>query len=78
MSGPTGQLTRLLDKPERKLLLKMASLEDALQEESCLNSFISGYRLAHDTQQALPADQPPYHFETEDKQRACQLARRER
>ena len=40
------QLTRLLDEPERKLLLKMADLEDALREEACLNSFISGYRLA--------------------------------
>lgn len=37
------QLSRLLDEPERKLLLKMADLEDALREEACLNSFISGY-----------------------------------
>ena len=29
------QLTRLLDKPEQKLLLKMADLEDALREEAC-------------------------------------------
>ena len=36
----------MLDEPERKLLLKMADLEDALREEACLNSFISGYRLA--------------------------------
>ena len=39
------QLTRLLDEPERKLLLKMADLEDALREEACLNNFISGHRL---------------------------------
>ena len=72
------QLTRLLDEPERKLLLKMADLEDALREESCLNSFISGYRLAQGIQQELLADQPPYSFENEDEQRACELARRER
>lgn len=50
------QLTRLLDEPERKLLLKMADLEDALREEACLNSFISGYRLAQGIQQELLAD----------------------
>lgn len=72
------QLTRLLDKPERKLLLKMADLEDALREEACLNSFISGYRLAQGIQQELLADQPPYNFENEDEQRACELARKER
>ena len=72
------QLTRLLDEPERKLLLKMADLEDALREEAGLNSFISGYRLAQGIQQELLADQPPYNFENEDEQRACELARRER
>ena len=72
------QLTRLLDEPERKLLLKMADLEDALREEACLNSFISGYRLAQGIQQELLADHPPYNFENEDEQRACELARRER
>ena len=72
------QLTRLLDEPERKLLLKMADLEDALREEACLNSFISGYRLAQGIQQELLADQPPYNFENEDEQRACELAGKER
>ena len=71
-------LTRLLNKPEQKLLLKTADLENALREEACLNSFISGYRLAQGIQQELLADQPPCHFETEDKHRACDLARRER
>ena len=72
------QITRLLDEPERKLLLKMADLEDALREEACLNSFISGYRLAQGIQQELLADQPPYNFENEDEQRACELAGKER
>ena len=72
------QLSRLLNEPERKLLLKMADLEDALREEACLNNFISGYRLAQGIQQELLADQPPYNFENEDEQRACELAGKER
>lgn len=72
------RLTRLLNEPERKLLLKMADLEDALREEACLNSFIFGYRLALGIQQELLAEQPPYHFENEDEQRTCELAGRAR
>ena len=72
------QLTRLLDEPERKLLLKMADLEDALREEACLNSFISGYRLAQGIQQELLADPPPYNIATADAQRAWELAGKER
>ena len=72
------QLSRLLDEPEWKLLLKMADLEDDLREEACLNSFTSGYRLAQGIQQELLADKPPYDFENEDEQRACELAGRER
>ena len=71
-------LTRLLNKPEQKLLLKTADLENALREEACLNSFISGYRLAQGIQQELLADHPPYNFENEDEQRACELAGKER
>ena len=56
----------------------MADLEDALRAEACLNSFICGYRLAQGIQQELPADQPPYNFENEDEQWACELAGRER
>ena len=48
-------LNRMVE-PERILLLKMADLEDALREEACLNSFISGYRLAQGIQQELLAD----------------------
>ena len=58
-----NQLTRLLDKPERKLLLRIADMEDELRDEACLNSFISGFRLAQGIQQELLADQPPYSFE---------------
>ena len=41
------QLTARLKKPERKLLLHLVDLEAALRDQSCLDSFMSGYRLAH-------------------------------
>lgn len=50
-------------------------LEAALREQMCLNSFISGYRLAQGIQQELLADQPPYNFEDEDERRACEITR---
>ena len=55
-----SQLARLLDKPGRKLLLRIADMEDELRDEACLNSFMSGFRLAQGIQQELLADQPPY------------------
>ena len=67
-----NQLTRLLDKPERKLLLRIADMEDELRDEACLNSFISGFRLAQGIQQELLADQPTYSFEAEDERHACE------
>ena len=67
-----NQLTRLLDKPGRKLLLRIADMEDELREETCLNSFMSGYRLAQGIQQELLADQPPDSFEAEDERQACE------
>lgn len=64
------QLSNQLDKPRRKLLLKLIDLEDALLDQACLSSFVSGYRLAQGIQQELLADQPPYDFAAEDEQRA--------
>jgi len=66
-----------LKKPEKKLLLQIADLEDALRDEACLTSFMSGYRLAHGIHQELLADQPPYNFEDEDERLACERLRRE-
>ena len=67
-----SQLARLLGKSEKKLLLRIADMEDELREEACLNSFMSGYRLAQGIQQELLADQPPYSFEAEDERQACE------
>ena len=72
------QLASQLKKPEKKLLLQIADLEDALRDEVCLNSFMSGYRLAHGIHQELLADQPPYDFEDEDERLACEKIRNEK
>ena len=62
-----SQLARLLGKSEKKLLLRIADMEDELRDEACLNSFISGFRLAQGIQRELLADQAPYSFEAEDE-----------
>ena len=67
-----SQLARLLGKSEKKLLLRIADMEDELRDEACLNSFISGFRLAQGIQQELLAYQPPYSFEAEDERQACE------
>lgn len=72
------QLASQLKKPEKNLLLQIADLEDALRDEACLHSFMSGYRLAHGIHQELLAGQPPYNFEAEDERLACEKIRREK
>ena len=71
------QLANRLKKPEKKMLLRLVALEAALRDQACLNSFISGYRLAQGIQQELLAGQPPYNFEDEDERQACEIARGE-
>ena len=71
------QLANRLKKPERKMLLRLVDLEAALRDQACLNSFMSGYRLAQGIQQELLADQPPYNLEDEDERQACEIARGE-
>ena len=45
-----SQLARLLGKSEKKLLLRIADMEDEPRDEAFLNSFISGFRLAQGIQ----------------------------
>ena len=71
------QLANRLKRPERKMLLRLVDLEAALRGQACLNSFMSGYRLAQGIQQELLADLPPYNFEDEDERQACEIARGE-
>ena len=71
------KLAAKLDRTERKMLLRLTDMEDALRDEACLNSFFSSSRLAQGIQQEL-AEIPPYNFEDEDEQWACRLAESER
>ena len=72
------QLAGQLGKQQRKLLLRLVDMEGTLRDQACLNSFISGYRLAHGIHQELLTDQPPYNFENENEQQACEKFSRER
>ena len=72
------QLAKQLGKQQRRLLLHLVDLEAALRDQSCLDSFMSGYRLAHGIHQELLADQPPYNFEDEDERLACERIQTEK
>ena len=72
------QLTKQLGKHQRRLLLRLVDLEATLRDQSCLDSFMSGYRLAHGIHQELLADQPPYNFEDEDERLACERIQAEK
>ena len=72
------QLAKQLGKQQRRLLLRLVDLEAALRDQSCLDSFMSGYRLAHGIHQELLADQPPYNFEDEDERLACERIQAEK
>ena len=72
------QLAKQLGKQQRKMLLRLVDLEAALRDQSCLDSFISGYRVAHGIYQELLADQPPYNFENEDERLACERIQAEK
>ena len=72
------QLAKQLGKQQRRLLLHLVDLEAALRDQSCLDSFMSGYRVAHGIHQELLADQPPYNFEDEDERLAIEKIRAEK
>ena len=72
------KLAEKLGKTERKMLLRLVDLEAALRDEACLDSFMSGYRLAHGIHQELLADQPPYNFEDEDERNAIEKIKAEK
>ena len=69
------QLAEKLEKPERKLLLHLSDMEDALRDLTNLESFMSVFRVATGIHQELG---PPYSFADEDERRACELHAKER
>ena len=71
------QLSSQLTKPQRKLLLRLVDLEDALRDQCCLDSFFAGFRLASGIHRELE-EIPPYNFEDEDERLAIEKIRAEK
>lgn len=65
----TEELRKHLDKPERKILLRLLDAEDRLRDKAALNSFFSGYRLASGIYKEL-SSRPPHNFNAEEERRA--------
>ncbi len=69
-------LTRLrgqLDKSQRILLLHLLDLEDGLRDQTSLDSFLSGIRLARGIEQEL-SEIPTYSFDDENEEQARRKA----
>ena len=68
-------LYQVLDRRGQAQLLKLADLENELQEEISLESFLSGFKLALGIAVELA---PSYSFDAEEEQRACEAFRNRR
>ena len=66
------ELSARLSKEDRRLLLKLVDLEDALRCEATLHSFVSGYRLACGIHYELSTE-PMYSFDREEEERSRQM-----
>ena len=66
------ELSTRLEKEDRRLLLKLVDLEDALRCEATLHSFTCGYRLACGIHYELSAE-PMYSFDIEEEERSRQM-----
>ena len=67
------QLAPQLTQQQKKILLRMGDLEDALRDQCCLDSFFAGFRLASGIHRELE-EVPPYNFVAEEEQLARKLA----
>ena len=68
-------LHQSLDRRGQEQLLKLADLENELQEEISLESFLSGFKLALGIAVELA---PSYSFDDDEERRACEALRRRR
>lgn len=68
-------LYQALDRRGQEQMLKLADLENELQEEISLESFSSGFKLALGIAAELA---PLYSFDDDEEQRACEALRRRR
>lgn len=64
-----------LDRHGQAQLMKLADLENELQEEISLESFLSGFKLALGIAAELA---PSYSFNDDEEQRACEVFQRRR
>ena len=64
-----ARLRRRLDRSQRVLLLHLLDLEDDLRDQTSLDSFLSGIRLARGIEQEL-SEIPPYSFDDENEEQA--------
>ena len=69
------ELHQKLDRRGQEQLLKLADLENELQEAISLESFLSGFKLALGIAAELA---PSYSFDDDEERRACQALRRRR
>ena len=68
-------LHQSLDRRGQEQLLKLADLENELLEETSLESFLSGFKLALGIAAELA---PSYSFDDDEEQRACEAFHRRR
>ncbi len=68
-------LYQALDRRGQEQLLKLADLENELLDETSLESFLSGFRLALGIAAELA---PSYSFDDDEERRACEALQRRR
>ena len=68
-------LHQSLDRRGQEQLLKLADLENELQEKISLESFLSGFKLALGIAAELA---PSYSFDDDEEQRVCEALQRRR
>lgn len=68
-------LYQVLDRRGQEQLLKLADLENELLDETSLESFLSGFKLALGIAAELA---PSYSFDDDEEQRACEALQRRR
>lgn len=68
-------LYQVLDRRGQEHLLKLADLENELRDETSLESFSSGFKLALGIAAELA---PSYSFDDDEERRACEALRRRR
>ena len=69
------ELHQKLDRRGQEQLLKLADLENELLDETSLESFLSGFKLALGIAAELA---PSYSFDDDEEQRACEALQQRR